>query len=201
MKMDDYGNLAGSFSERNSGYFALDLRWALKLEGVDGYLAGIRALSTDLELSNSKFLNIEVPDSSITENHEIKIRNGVQKAGNKILFNPSLSFVTGKNPFYLDTRTYPIDFAYPYSVNNVIELEIPEGYSVSQKPADFTVTSPNGFASYSYKSKLDNNKLIVTQIFSLIKPQVPATEYKQVKDLFAMKINKEAELFVFEKIN
>ena len=201
LKMDQEGNLYGSYTEKSTGYSALDLRWLLKLEGVEGYLAGIRALSTDLEFSKSEFSNIGFPDSSITEFHEIKIRNGVQKANDKILFNPSLSFVTRKNPFYLEERTYPIDFAYPNSVSNVIEFEIPEGYSITQKPADFSVSALNGFASYSYKSEIIKNKIIVTEVFSILKPEVPVKEYKQVRDLFSMKINKESELFVLEKTN
>lgn len=108
-------------------------------------------------------------------------------------------FCYPKESFLLEQRYYPIDFGYPNSESRVLEFEIPSGFTITQKPADFSITAHNGFASYNYKSEIINGKIIVTQVFSILKPEVPVAEYNQVRDLYSKKIDKESELFAGKK--
>lgn len=55
-------------------------------------------------------------------------------ASNLVYVNPFITSFHSKDSFQSITREYPVDFPYPYTLNYLFTMAIPEGYEVEQVP-------------------------------------------------------------------
>ncbi|NJK93512.1 MAG: hypothetical protein HC905_00010 [Bacteroidales bacterium] len=73
----------------------------------------------------------------------------VESAGNKIYISPFLNEPPSENPLKQVTRTYPVDFTYPFGRNFSSTIEIPQGYKVEFTPEPFKIN--NQMVSVDYQ--------------------------------------------------
>ena len=199
LRIDDKGNLAGELKTRFSDYNAYDVRKLVKLEGEDGYLDLMKTAATEIEISGFRLEHLEQRDSDVVETVQIYIKNGTQVAGDRLLFNPFLSPVAEKNTFYQETRNFPIDFGAPVEERLVLNLEIPEGFSVIEKPVDAIFRLGQGDGRYEFTCGSDGNKLVINSLLKIDKTLFPASEYSVIQDFYSKVLKKQAEMIVLKK--
>ena len=199
-KLDSLGTLKGSIYYGFNGYAALSergdeeekhekIKKALGLAYPDIKIDSINTQNLhDALLPFKRKVFCEIPNAAITANNLIYIK-------------PTLKTDFDENPFKLPARTYPIEFPYPIKDQFIINLTIPDGYTVDEMPKSIKLALPNNGGSYSYMSSVKDNlvQLVVkTQITQLI--YLPE-EYTNVKEFFNQIAAKSTEQIVLKKVN
>jgi hypothetical protein len=80
------------------------------------------------------------------------------------------------------SRKYPYVVGYKMEKVSEVELEIPEGFTISVKPEDFFFN--NRVGSFEVKWKLEGDKLKFTSKMVLKKNVIPKEEYQDLRELF-----------------
>ena len=133
------------------------------------------------------------------EKFDINIKGVSDVAGDMIYFNPLLFEKMGSNPFRLEERKYPIDFANTFNEHMKLELKIPEGYIVEELPENLTLTLGNNRIVYKYRiSEQDGvinfeNEMHVNDILFVY------DDYHELKELFNGIVDKHGEMSVLKK--
>ena len=106
------------------------------VDDEDGFIEDIEnnTLQEVLEFSQSG-----MKDYSSNASYEYKFSSDLGPEGDRIYINPFISRFHSKDSFQSIKREYPIDFPYPYMINYMFILEIPEGYAVEQMPENALV--------------------------------------------------------------
>jgi hypothetical protein len=107
--------------------------------------------------------------------------------------------VSDKNPFYSQERMFPVDLGYPVSQNYSFRVRIPEGYTVSEKPSDVSVTLGNGGGKFEYTCGVNGNDIEINQNFTVTQTFFPLSEYSQLREFYEKMIRKDAEMIILKK--
>jgi transglutaminase-like putative cysteine protease len=193
------GNISGTMEYRYTDYSAFKIRKRIKLESEEGYLDNIKSSSGNIELSKFKIENANDPNSDLVEKCNITISNGVQITNNEIIFNPSLSLTAPKNPFISIERKFPVDFGCPVMETYSLIIKVPEGYSLTDKPADVTFSIGNDAGKYEFKCKQTANNIEVSSVVSINKTIFQQTEYTLIRDFYSKILQKQTELIILKK--
>lgn len=199
LTMDSNGNLNGTLKKIFSDYNAYEIRNYIKNEGEEGYLDLIKSNASDGEISDFKLSNITDRDSNLILTCGISFTRGAQVAGDKILFNPFLSFEALKNPFFSDKRKFPVDFGCPRESSYSLTITIPSGYSLAEIPENVTLSLGNGSGSYDFSCIQDGDRLIINSSFKVVKTLFVPAEYTVIQDFYSKVLQKQAELIVFTR--
>lgn len=129
--------LSGTVSSKFSGQDSYSIKRDYNsFDDEDGFIEDIEnnTLQEVLEFSQSG-----MKDYSSNASYEYKFSSDLGPEGDRIYINPFISRFHSKDSFQSIKREYPIDFPYPYMVNYMFILEIPEGYAVEQMPENALV--------------------------------------------------------------
>jgi len=156
-------------------------------------------------LNNKGYYSI---DSLTTENYDstknkyivkYKASTPMVKIEEKIYVSPFLSEVLSANPLKQTTRTYPVDFTYPFGKKFTTEIIIPDGYKVEFVPAPLIIN--NAMVSVDYKTiTSEENKITISGNYSFKKAVYEATEYSNLKYVYNEIIKKFNEKVILTKI-
>ncbi|MBR1959824.1 MAG: hypothetical protein IKA34_04550, partial [Bacteroidales bacterium] len=127
------GTVTSKFSGQDSYSIKRDYN---SFDDEDGFIENIEnnTLQEVLEFSQSG-----MKDYSSNASYEYKFSSDLGPEGDRIYINPFISRFHSKDSFQSIKREYPIDFPYPYMINYMFILEIPEGYAVEQMPENALV--------------------------------------------------------------
>ncbi|WP_411030239.1 DUF3857 domain-containing protein [Spongiimicrobium sp. 3-5] len=195
------GDIAGKFRKNYTDHNAYYFRNNYNEVDEDSYLEKLENDLNGLEISNYKVLNKEHVGKAIVETYDFFMESQLEVIGDKIYFSPLLFKQTKENPFKLEKRDYPIDFAFPWQDKYIINIVIPEGYKVTSKPEDISIGLENGMGSFRYK--IVDQGSTGLQVLAEIKMNsavLPAQVYSGIKELYKKIVEKEAEKVVLSKI-
>lgn len=127
------GTVTSKFSGQDSYSIKRDYN---SFDDEDGFIEDIEnnTLQEVLEFSQTG-----MKDYSSNASYEYKFSSDLGPEGDRIYINPFISRFHSKDSFQSIKREYPIDFPYPYMINYMFILEIPEGYAVEQMPENALV--------------------------------------------------------------
>ncbi len=162
---------------------------------------------TDLEFENAglrvKSFSLSDLDSiykPIKEKYEIKVANFAQETGDLIMINPFVFSKENNNPFKLEERKYPIDFAYKKEKLIISNIVIPEGYTFNTIPKPARISLPEKAGSILINYSANGNSLNVIYKFILNKDRFSIEEYPYLKQLYALVIEKHSEPVIIKKL-
>jgi hypothetical protein len=194
LKLTDDGTLEGEVRLEFTGHFAIDRK-----EDLDDESETQREESTREELKNRmsaaevadiKIENVSDHTKPLVISYRVRFPGYATRTGKRLFLQPAF-FQHGLPPLFATAnRKYPIYFHYPWSESDLVEFELPKGYSLDN--AD----SPAGFASgeiSEYKPSLsataDGSLLVYKRSFffggagSIL---YPVQSYTNVKSYFDM---------------
>jgi transglutaminase-like putative cysteine protease len=199
LNLDGSGNITGTMENRYKDYSAFNIRKKIRLESEEGYLDIIKSLSANISISDFNIKNISNPDSDLVERYDISISNGEQIAGNEIIINPYFSLLVEKNPFTSYDRKFPVDFGCPQMGLYSVKLTIPDGYSVTEKPADISFNIGKDDGKFEYVCKQTGNEIVITSLINIKKTIFQLSEYMVIRDFYSKILQKQSELIVLKK--
>ncbi|MBC7439904.1 MAG: DUF3857 domain-containing protein [Flavobacterium sp.] len=199
-KIDEKGNVNGSIRTQLSEQFAFSFREQLTLISKEDYITSQENSYNNVEILDYKLENLDDLSKPIIENYNFKSNNEIEIIGNKIFFNPTLFFKNNQNPFYQETRDFPIDFGFPFSKRFIISIEIPGGYKIEHIPQQLNITTPNKLANFRFNISAADLKIQIVINYSINSAVIPEELYNEIKDFFSKMIIHENEKIVLKKL-
>ncbi len=163
------------------------------------YVKKIKEDSENEEIEDVEIQNITNINKPIILNYKLNSSDNINFAGNMIYLTPLLNERTEDNPFKLEERKYPVDYAYPLDETFIFQYTIPEGYEVSEIPKSVIYALPENAARYTFSAKTMGNKIQIMSKFSINRTVFNYNEYKDLKSFYNVVIEKQSEKIVLKK--
>jgi transglutaminase-like putative cysteine protease len=193
------GEVKGIVEISNSGYSALDTRKEIRKEGKDKYAEVVKKENPHWQIVKFDLSNVDKLEDALNSKYEVTINEQVQTAGDRIYFKPLLTEIEDENPFKLENRKYPVDFATLAEYTFVANYTLPAGYQVEEAPKNIVIDLPEKGGRFSYMVSASGNTLMVTSKISIRKAVFYAEEYPYLKEFFNHIVTKHAEQVVLKK--
>jgi hypothetical protein len=178
------------------GLYAHDTRVKLTQKSPEEIIAEYITIDdsriSELEVGNSRVVNEPLTISFV-------ISTPVNKSGS-LLMLPAVGFnVYRKNPFTDDSRMLPVDFAHTFTDKYIVNLRLPEGYTVEEMPKSEKVVLPNKSGSLLFMGNHVGNMVQVQATMNIDKPMFGVSEYPDLQKMFEITVAKFAENIVLKK--
>ena len=142
------------------------------------------------EISGLSIENFENASKPLTYTYDIRVPGYAQKTGKRLFLQPGF-FEYGAEPaFSASSRTYPVYFSYPWSEQDIIEIELPKGFDLDNADAPADISDPSSIGSLKITIGIDRASRTLkynrTFFFGANgKIYFPATVYEPLKQLFS----------------
>jgi len=126
---------------------------------------------------------------------------GQAQTVNAIYLNPMQNQGEKENPFKLEIRKFPIDFATPIEETYLFSYTIPEGFKIEEQPKNAIISLPENGGRFVYSITNVGNTINVVSKLLINRPNFAAEEYPYLKQFYDLVIAKHAEQIVLKKAN
>ncbi|SNS81564.1 Transglutaminase-like superfamily protein [Ekhidna lutea] len=144
----------------------------------------------------SENVTVDVEDE---EGLRLQIESSNELGEDFIYLDPFQYGVIKENPFKRDTRFSNVDFPYGSSRKVIVNLEIPEGYTI-EIPEATAIALPNGGGRFVYTVQKNGNRVTILSQFLLKQTIFSAEEYPVLKQFYQLMADKNSEPVVLQKI-
>ena len=117
-----------------------------------------------------------------------------------IYVNPLVFLHVSESPFKQSERKLPVEFPYTDQVSLTINLTIPEGYTVDEKPENQRLQTSDGQVLCRYIITQQNNQVTLRYSFRLQKLLFLHTDYPELQQLWELIAKKNNEMMVLKKL-
>jgi len=194
------GELNGNISYKMSEYAAYDFRKNLEdYTSFDEYIEYKESSNAGMMINDYEIENKDDIYLPVVTKYDVTLQNSTDVIGDNIYINPMLFQKMDDNPFKVDDRKYPVDYTYPHESTYILNLSIPEGYTVDKIPESAKVSLPNSKGGFLYSVSNTGNKIQITYKFNINDPIILSTEYKQLKEFYDHIIKKHSEMIILKK--
>jgi len=194
------GNINAKVSEMHKGYAGVNYRnRIINSGGKEDYIKKVNENSSSEEYSEIKIDNIEEIDKPLKFSYNISTSDNIIFAGDMIYLLPLLNEKISENPFKLEDRQYPVDYAYPISKKIIMQYIIPEGYVIDEIPKSTRFSLPEKSAQFQYSISVVGNKIQVISNFKINKTVFQYDSYKALRHFYNLVIAKQKEQIIFKK--
>ncbi|QHI34803.1 hypothetical protein IMCC3317_01470 [Kordia antarctica] len=183
LSVNDDGIAQGKIAQISTGYLAYEKREELDEQSTESYL-------DDFEKS-LPFLEVE--------EYTVEERTNVQKpikelftlafdedgfSSSDTFLDPFFMKIFSTNPFKLEERQYPVDFAYSRIYTTRFLMSLPDTYEFTNIPEDQTFSIADGKAICGMKIVQQNGQLNMSFKLVLNSFYFDADEYQELKEFF-----------------
>lgn len=181
--VNEDGEAKGQIAQVHTGYLGYEKRKDLDEIDEDKYLDNLEKKLTFLEIDEYKTKNKSDVDKPITESFSFSFNEGAF-AGKETFLDPFLKKVLASNPFQLNERQYPVDFAYPRIYTTRFLMSIPDNFSYKNLPENQEFTLAGGKAVYAINVTQQGGQLNVYFQLVIGGYYYEPEEYQALKEFF-----------------
>lgn len=202
LNLEDNLNLTGQIQRRSYEYSAYKLRNHFhSFNSEEEFLNEMTNNISGLKIQKSSFTNIDDLNLPVTEKYEVKIANQITQIGNEYYLNPMLCEQMKENPFKIDERIYPVDYAYQQNKTLLINIILPEDYDVVELPKPVKMKLGENDGTFTYHITNKNNLLSLRFTYSINKDVFLPLEYLNLKEFYNQIIAKQAQPVILKRSN
>jgi len=150
---------------------------------------------SDFKIENEMDINKDVKT-------EFTLTKDMPLGDDHVYINPLQIKLFSENPFTAEERTFPINFDHLENYIQIVDIEIPEGYTVEELPkAEKYIFGEDTPISFTYNISHQGNIIKLHYQYQLKKLLLLQDEYVALKDFFAKVILKNSEQIVLKKVS
>jgi len=198
--LDEKGGINGKIQIYQTDYIAYLFRRNLKSKQKESYLESLENKYNGIEISDYQTKDAENPTKPVTETFAFQKEDQCEIIDGKIYFSPLFFFATNENPFKMETREYPIDFAFPISETYRFNISIPEGHQVESLPENVLYKLPDNLGELRFSLAVSGNMLQVNVVEKINSAVISPINYLHIKEFYNQLVQKETEKAVLTKI-
>ncbi|UJH68230.1 DUF3857 domain-containing protein [Allomuricauda sp. SCSIO 65647] len=200
MILNEDGTCEGTYNSRLDKHSAMSFRKNIKDADMESYLTELENRFNGIEISDHTLNGEKSYDGFVKESFSFYDEEDAELIDDELYVNP-LSFLRmEENPFRLEERQYPIDFGFPFKDTYMLNIKIPDGFSVTSKPEPILMKLPDDLGLFKYAIKEQGQNLSVLINFEINSAMVPVTSYPILKEFYKQIISKEAEKVILSKV-
>ncbi|WP_199117410.1 DUF3857 domain-containing protein [Pedobacter sp. ASV28] len=200
LSLDKENKLKGSMLQYHKGYGALSLRNRYRSNTNETeFIKNFKKDKQGLEVDKYKINNLDNFDEVLNEELEVTIEENVEEAGNLVYLNPLLYEQTKNNLFKQDKRLFPVDFGYPIKESIRATINFPEDYEIDKLPKGGIYKLPDNKGMFSINFLTQDKTILVKSVIEINKSLFSPEEYFDIRELFKVIVEKQAEQIVFKK--
>ncbi|GGG72830.1 hypothetical protein GCM10007415_00140 [Parapedobacter pyrenivorans] len=200
LSLEEDNTLHGKLVYSTLGYEGWRRRSGYRLfNGDTDYIKDYCEDKPGLTVSSCSFKNLDTLNLPFIESMDIVIEDHVEESGDLVYFSPLLFERTKENPFKHEARNFPVDMGYPMKETYRMLVNFPENYAVEQLPKGVLYVLPEERGSFRISLIGEGKQLLVMSTISLTKPVYTPEEYHELRELFKIVVERQAEQIVFKK--
>ncbi|MEX2349966.1 MAG: DUF3857 domain-containing protein [Flavobacteriaceae bacterium] len=199
VQVHDNGSIEGKLRNAYTEQYALDFREEYAAEDENKYVKDIENNHVSMIISDYRSQNKTDIYKPIIEDFSFVKQNAFDKIGDKIYFQPLFFLAVTKNPFLSETRKYPIDFSYPNSTTQLINITLPEDYQVESIPESVILQLPDELGEFKFMISKNGNGIQLSVSSEIRATLLPAQYYDALKQYYAAMVEKQTEKIVLSK--
>jgi len=189
--INDRGIVTGKLQRRMMNYFAADFR----AEYDEKYQPFIG----DLSLDSYEVKNLDLVFEPLVERISFHGDQDVYKAEKEISFVPLLFESIKDQLFEATTRITPIEFGNKFNQRYVVQVELPEQYTIKSAPIKKSYLLPENLGQIDFESSSVKNQYKLILNFQINSPVISSEYYPYLVEYFEFLIKYTNEKVVFEK--
>ncbi|MBX2845767.1 MAG: DUF3857 and transglutaminase domain-containing protein [Saprospiraceae bacterium] len=198
--ISETGDITGSVQMQENGYAGARTREALNDNSLKAIISSNKAEEvTEFTLENETVENENDIHKTLKCSGEFEILDYGDAVGDFIYFNPIVFGRFEENIFKSETRSYPVDFPYPFTRTLQYFYDIPEGYEVQEIPEPVRVRLPNNGGEMLYLTQFVDNQLQITNKVSVKNTYYDAQQYPVIKEFFDLIVENQQGQIVLQK--
>lgn len=200
LTMMDDGKIKGTIIAYSSGYKALERRATIKkFNSVDEFVENMGEKMPKVKILKAEIVNLDSLDLSLSEKYEIEFKpyNGTDNS--RLVFNPFIFDQLTENPFKLTERTYPVDWGAQSDDKYILNMHLPDNFTIEGEPEKVAVAMPNGGGRFVTAYVPDTHSFTFSKVTQLNHSVYSPEEYPYLKELFNKIIQTEKADLVFKK--
>ncbi|MEO1012080.1 MAG: DUF3858 domain-containing protein [Bacteroidota bacterium] len=199
VSLDHEGTLTGKMRNSYTDLKAYEFRNKYNDVQEDSYLEKLESSNPGMEIETYEVINGKKIGKSVMETMSYVLEGQVTHVGDKMFFSPLLNNAMTENPFKLEERNHPVDFAYPWEKKCMVNISLPEGYQVEEVPENLNISLPNAMGNFLYKIVNQGDKLQIMADLKMKTAIVSPQDYPALKEFYKMIVEKELEKVVLSK--
>ncbi len=198
------GGLSGDLQLRLTGYDAFDARVRLAEAEAGPPNASADAVEEaadaddDVEIETVEVTGVDTLDQPLNVKATF-VAPSAEGVGGEMYLTPFVAMQLDENPFERETRTFPVDFAYPFTRTYVADIELPEGWEPVDLPESVQMTVPSRKVTYLRSMAPRPGGLQVRAVLTVAGARVEAEEYPALRELYDEIVAAETEAVVIAR--
>jgi hypothetical protein len=200
-KVLENGHIEGKLSYIRKGYAAVTLRNnAYNANDREEYFKELQKDNPGLILKTKDLSNLDSIYLPTREVYEFQLEGAVEGDGDLLYLSPIIIDRMTANPFRLQNREYPVDYAYPIEETYIVNLALPANYTIEEKPKAEGFTLPENHGKFTYLlNVLNGNSIQLTYKFAINNTVFFKDEYEVLKEFYTQILKKMNEQLVLKK--
>ncbi|HWK03835.1 MAG TPA: DUF3857 domain-containing protein [Puia sp.] len=191
------GQISGRVESAPGYYESNYIRKEIKAHGEKAFFKVIQdSYGPDITMENMEIDSLKFPEAPATFRYDFGFKTDDQDI---IYYNPVIRSSFKENPFTAESRKYPIEMPYPLDDIYVLNMEIPQGYTVDELPKSSKVSYNSGEGFFEYGIQQSGTSIQLRTHTKLNKAIFSAEDYNSLRDFFAFIVKKQNEQVVFKK--
>ncbi|GAA4084833.1 DUF3857 domain-containing protein [Mucilaginibacter panaciglaebae] len=194
------GKLTGTITNYSRGYEAFLKRKAIKkFNSIDEYVEDLGNRWNRIKIKKAEVLNVDSLDKAISEVYDVEMDAYNNMNNQKLAFNPFLINRIVTNPFKLKERSYSVDWGMPSESKFMLNLQLPEGYTIESPPKNEGFALPDNGGTFIVNYAENGNSFSLSHVTQFKKSVYFSDEYPYLKELYARMISSEKTEMIFKK--
>lgn len=192
------GTLDGALTLRLTGYDAIAARRRLREADANpdaASEAAAEAAGADdgIDLTVGTVTGVEAAGDAISVQGTLSA-HAADRVGETLFLNPFVLMGLDENPFKLQTRTFPVDYAYPFTRLYAAEITLPAGAVVDDLPPVVQVAAPQGGGTYSRSVEQIGDRVLVQARLQIRQTVFNANAYAGLRAFYDAIVAAETEV-------
>ncbi len=200
LTLDDALNLKGKALLQFKDYGAYSYRKDIKKVGEADYLKEMENEYKNTTLENLTINGLDSVNKLLSINFDLTKKTNINKTDSLIFFSPAFFAYVENNPFKAETREYPVEMKYPYTIYQTNVITLPENYKVVELPKSYMAKLPDNKGKYTYMVNVNGNVINTSIIFQLNASLFLPEEYKNLRSFYQTIVDKQNEMITV-KVN
>lgn len=177
------GNFSGKVSQASYGYLGLEKRNTIADQTLEEYIKTQQNDKAGIEIDDYQLEEISNIENPLKENYTILV--APETVADKVILYPFFNKTyISENPFKMETRSYPMDFGFPFSNTYLISIDLGGVYTVEQMPKSRTLKLQNDDGECTVTYTAEDNKINIRFNMKLNAFRFPPDAYPSLKEFF-----------------
>lgn len=201
LQLSPNGKMIGKLQGKYKGYAGASIRAYLKKSETHKYPSQWKNQLSGLNIDSTFIKNLDDPKRSLHIISGVEIVGLAESKGDLLSFQPVFISDYLKNNLPNENRILPVEMAFPQTENFVLNLELPEGYTVESLPVSVSLSLADNSADYNLLVSVQGSFLQLISKVNIKKTTFPLPAYDDLRELFIQIEEKLKEKIILKKID